>query len=103
MTEYIRAMRESHVCPKCRFNRVLWIAKVPDRGDHGVTHQANIAVTFAGDGFFGEKTGHAGHLGACVCRRCGFTELYTSNIDDIRVDGTYVQEMVGPEPADPYR
>lgn len=97
-------MRESHVCPKCRFNRVLWIAQVPDRGSHAMVHQAHIAVTVVEHRFFGDaNTEHDGRLSACVCRRCGFTELYTSNVEDIPVDGTNVQELVGPEPADPYR
>ena len=96
-------MRESHTCPKCHHNRILRIAKVPDNDGEYSTKNLEIAVTFLGDGFFGEKTGTAGAVSACVCRRCGFTELYTEHPDTVPIDGRYVQELVGPEPETPYR
>jgi predicted nucleic-acid-binding Zn-ribbon protein len=100
-------MRESHVCPKCRFNRVLWIAQVPEAGSR-VDGSANIARTvLRGVGFLGGDTyafSSAGDLSACVCRRCGYTELYTTNVEAIPIDGRLVSELVGPEPSDaPYR
>lgn len=97
-------MRETHVCPKCRHNHILRIAAVPDQdGDHG-TKNFQIAVTFAGKGWFGgDRTSTAGTLYAYVCRRCGFTELYTDAPQSIPVDGHYVEEVVGPEPDAPYR
>ena len=72
-------MRESCVCPKCHHNRILQIAAVPDAdGDNG-TKNLHIAVTFAGQGWLGgDRTTTAGTLSASVCRRCGYTELYTT-------------------------
>jgi hypothetical protein len=62
----------------------------------------HIAVAFAGDGWFDDKTKSAGILTAAVCKQCGYTELYTFDPALIPVDGKYVREVVGPEPA-PYR
>ena len=96
-------MRERHVCPKCQHNHILLISKVPDNDGEYSTKNLKIAVTFLGDGFFGEKLGMAGAVYACVCRRCGFTELYTRHPETIPIDGRYVEELVGPEPETPYR
>jgi predicted nucleic-acid-binding Zn-ribbon protein len=97
-------MRESCVCPKCHHNRILQIAAVPDAdGDNG-TRNLHIAVTFAGRGWLGgDQTTTAGTLSASVCRRCGYTELYTDSPATIPIDGRYVKELVGPEPEGPYR
>jgi len=98
-------MRESHTCPKCRFNRVLWIAEVPDT-DGNLIYPAMIASTvLRGVGFLGgDRQATAGLLSACVCRRCGYTELYTANAGNIPIDGQHISELVGPEPSEtPYR
>jgi predicted RNA-binding Zn-ribbon protein involved in translation (DUF1610 family) len=97
-------MRDSYVCPKCQHNHILKVAAVPDLdGDNGIKN-LNIAVTFAGKGWLGDdKTTTAGTLYAFVCRRCGFTELYTDAPGLIPIDGRYVKELVGPEPEGPYR
>jgi len=97
-------MRETHVCPKCKFNRILRIAAVPDQDGEYSTKNLRIAITFAGKGWFGDdKTSTEGTLSACVCKRCGFTELYTDTPGMITIDGKYVKELVGPEPEGPYR
>ena len=88
-------MRESHVCPKCQHGHILKIAAVPDQdGDHGIKNM-HVAVTFSGTGWLGgDKTTTAGMLYAYVCRRCGFTELYTDAPESIPIDGRYVKEVV---------
>jgi len=97
-------MRESHICPKCRHNRILAIQSVPDDQGAEGTRQAHAALAYDGEGFFGgEKLVVAGLLSSCICRRCGYTELYTTRVEDIPVDGRLVRELVGPEPENPYR
>ena len=96
-------MREKHVCPKCRHNRILMIDAVPFIGPSGAIGHAAIAKTYVGEGFLGEKLGTTGLLSAAVCRRCGFTELYTLAPESIEVDDRYIREVVGPEQNDPYR
>jgi predicted nucleic-acid-binding Zn-ribbon protein len=96
-------MRESHVCPKCRHNHILQIATVPDNDGEYSTKNLQIAVTFLGEGWFGDKLGTGGTVSACVCRRCGYTELYTKRPETLPIDGRYVKELIGPEPEGPYR
>lgn len=99
-------MRKRHVCPKCRHNHILIIEAVPDTGEYSTEiRHLHVAVVFAGDGWFGDKTQTAGKLSACVCRQCGYTELYTRDAPLIPVDGKYVREVVGPKQVDegPYR
>lgn len=98
-------MRTNHLCPKCKYNRILNIANVPDRNGEYADASLRIAFAFVGTGFLGgDKTTPVGHVRACVCRRCGYTELYTDNPETIPVDGRYISELVGPEPSDtPYR
>ena len=40
-----------------------------------------------------------------MCRKCGYTELYTTDAPLIPVDGKYVREVIGPEHGEqsPYR
>ncbi len=96
-------MRQRHVCPKCQHNRILLAAMVPDVDDTGI-RSLHVAAVKVGEGWFaGDKLERAGQLEATVCRRCGYTELYTKSPEQIPVDGTYVRELVGPEPSDPYR
>ncbi|MFT3697064.1 MAG: hypothetical protein QM831_28235 [Kofleriaceae bacterium] len=98
-------MRTNHICPKCKHNRILLVANIPDNdGEYG-DKPLRVAFAFTGTGFFGgDKTTPVGHLRACVCRRCGYTELYVDEPDKIPIDGRYISELVGPEPEDsPYR
>jgi predicted nucleic-acid-binding Zn-ribbon protein len=97
-------MRKQHVCPKCRHNHILLIENVADAGEFSTElRPLHVAIAFKGISFFGnEQLVSAGRLTAAVCKQCGYTELYTAAPALIPVDGKYVREVVGPEPA-PYR
>lgn len=97
-------MRKSHVCPKCRHNKILIIEDVADKGEVSTElRPMHIAIAFTGISFFGnEKREAAGKLSAAVCKGCGYTELHTTDPALIPVDGRYVREVTGPEPT-PYR
>jgi predicted nucleic-acid-binding Zn-ribbon protein len=97
-------MRQSHICPKCHHNHVLLIDKIPDTGEYSTElRELHIATIFVGTSWLGDdKFDRAGKLKACVCRRCGFTELYASMPDQIPIDGLGVREAIGAEPS-PYR
>lgn len=90
-------MQHRHLCPKCGHNHILLIARVAD-GLYSAAKVMNLAIVPFGDAV----TTH-GPLSAATCRRCGFTELYVAHPETIPVDGTYVREVVGPEPTAPYR
>lgn len=42
----------------------------------------------------------AGEVEAAVCKRCGYTELYVRDPEEIPVDGNHVREAVGPTPKE---
>ena len=101
LIEY-RAMVTHRICPKCQHNHILLITNVPDTGEVPSDIRAlHVAVVLQGVDPAGQREfGSAGRLGAAVCRQCGYTELYTNNAGEIPIDGTYVREVVGPEPKD---
>jgi predicted nucleic-acid-binding Zn-ribbon protein len=89
-------------CPKCNHNHVLFVAEVADYSDAGLW-PLNIAIVRNHNASWWNSTkSAAGAVQAYVCRRCGFTELYTKDPESIPVDGTAVREIVGPETS-PYR
>jgi ribosomal protein S27AE len=92
-------MRENLLCPKCGHNHVLLIADVPDSTESGLNpNSLRIAFVTLPKKFLSDETlGRAGHLEAAVCRKCGYTELYTRDPQAIPIDGTHVREGVGPE------
>lgn len=91
-------MRDRHICPKCQHNHILLAVMVPDVDETGI-QSMHVATVKVGEGWLGgAKLGRAGRLEATVCRRCGYTELYTTSPEQIPIDGTYVRELVGPEP-----
>lgn len=89
-------MRQTHVCPKCRNDHLLLVAAVPDTGESADPLPMKVAFAAAKKGFFSDNTlERVGHLEAVVCRRCGYTELYTRDPESIPVDGKNVREVVG--------
>ena len=88
-------MSRTSICPKCDFNEILQVAKVPDVGHGGVIRQLNVATIFRGAGVFDDWKDSAGALSATVCRRCGYTEFYAANPESIPVDGKYVSLTKG--------
>lgn len=91
-------MQQSHTCPKCHHDRILFIRDVLDQGG-GPAHLTHVP----GGTFFGMKTvERAGKQVAYVCRRCGYTEYYTLGAGEIPIDGDIVVELVAP-PKEPYR
>jgi predicted nucleic-acid-binding Zn-ribbon protein len=89
-------------CPKCNHNHVLHVAQVADYTDVGLWPLNIAIVPDPKVGWLGPTRTAMGEVQAYVCRRCGFTELYTRDAGSIPVDGKAVKEIVGPEPA-PYR
>jgi predicted nucleic-acid-binding Zn-ribbon protein len=95
---YAGLMRTAKVCPKCQHNRILLIERMPDMGEvSSEIRELHVATAFVGESYFGnEKLTTVGKLSACVCRKCGYTELYTKDPDKLNIDGRYITELVGP-------
>lgn len=99
-------MKNTHRCPKCQHDRILYIAQVADRfGEHSnaeqsvpmkIAHYQKTVGTVLGVAL--TRTERSGELEAGVCARCGYTELYVKQPGEIIVDGVYVRELVaGPK------
>jgi predicted nucleic-acid-binding Zn-ribbon protein len=111
-------MKISGVCPKCHHHQLLHVKQVADRigklgggaihhgtddaPEPGLFYPWRIARLKNRGGIFSSNVMAAGLVEAYICRRCGFTELYTRNAEDIEVDGDLVREIDGPETG-PFR
>lgn len=112
-------MRNSRCCPKCKHNHILFLTQVADkvgemgtRLDDGLEEGVRTGASYPwriGRVPSGDKSWHsidegtAGLVQAYICKKCGYTELYTRDPQSIPVDGTIVQELVGPEVRGVYR
>jgi predicted nucleic-acid-binding Zn-ribbon protein len=68
-------MRDTHTCPKCSHGEVLFVPQVADRDDRDVIRPLVLHVVE----FDWRADMEFGKLQAYVCRKCGFTEIYTSD------------------------
>ncbi len=92
---YTRAMRKTHICPKCKHNRILLIKEVLDRSGE---YDRNYEMCLVAD-----NSGRHGPLSATMCRQCGHTEFFVQNPESVPHNYSYIKELVGPEPQGPYR
>ncbi len=97
-------MKTTHRCPKCDHDRILYIPQVADRYGEYTKSEQSVPMKIAHiDKPMGQllgmqlkQTTRAGELEAGVCRRCGYTELYTKNPEEIPIDGVNIRELVAP-------
>jgi predicted nucleic-acid-binding Zn-ribbon protein len=98
-------MRRTNICPKCQHNEVLFLREVNDETED-TSERWRIARTKTKEkGTFRDKTvvTITGLVQAYVCRRCGYTELYTKAPERIEPDGKSIELIKGPEPEGPYQ
>jgi DNA-directed RNA polymerase subunit M/transcription elongation factor TFIIS len=74
-------MKSSHVCPKCSHKEILYVPHVSDRDDRDTVRPLVLHVKH-----HDWKDDELGVLQAYVCRKCGYTELYTAKADALPVD-----------------
>jgi predicted nucleic-acid-binding Zn-ribbon protein len=75
-------MRDSHRCPKCQHGEVLFVPQLADRDDRDVIRPLVLHVLE----FDWREDMEFGKIQAYVCRKCGFTELYTAEVSSIPLD-----------------
>jgi predicted nucleic-acid-binding Zn-ribbon protein len=75
-------MRETHRCPKCHHGEVLFVPQLADRDDRDIIRPLVLHVVE----FDWKDDVEFGKIQAYVCRKCGFTELYTAEITSIPLD-----------------
>ena len=75
-------MKNTHVCPKCSHGEVLFIPQLADRDDKDAVRPLVVFVRH----FDWKDDMEVGKLQAYICRSCGFTELYTSDVASLPLD-----------------
>jgi predicted nucleic-acid-binding Zn-ribbon protein len=74
-------MRKSHSCPKCAHDEIMFLPHIADRDDGDRVRALSLHVKH-----HDWKDDELGQLQAYVCRKCGFTELYTARPDALPID-----------------
>ena len=74
-------MRTTHTCPKCGHGEIVYVPRVADRDDRDDVRPLVLHVTH-----LDWKDVEMGTLQAYVCRKCGFTELYTQGAASLPID-----------------
>ncbi len=74
-------MRGSLICPKCANREVLFLPHIADRDDRDNVRPLSLHVKH-----HDWKDDELGQLQAYVCRKCGYTELYTLKADALAID-----------------
>ncbi len=75
-------MRETHRCPKCQHDEVLFVPQVADRDDKLVIRPLTLHIVE----YDWREDAEFGRLQAYVCRGCGYTELYTEKAASLPVE-----------------
>jgi predicted nucleic-acid-binding Zn-ribbon protein len=81
-------MRESETCPKCRSRKLFVVKEVGnEHADYAKTVPLPVAVVTlpTGGGLLGgsAKVVQAGRFEAWVCSKCGLTEWYAHDLEEI--------------------
>jgi hypothetical protein len=90
------------VCPLCRHNEVLrsTLCAITADGEQAAIAVAREEVSREQ----GIVMRARGRIASNMCRRCGFTQLFTSHPDEVPVGSAFGTSLVkGPDPDGPYR
>jgi hypothetical protein len=99
-------MRDSRRCPKCSHHEIVFLPSIPDR--IGSVAGAGTVTSLAigkreVEGWLGPAFEAIGQFAACICRRCGFTELYAWQPELIPVNDIPGAQLLVGKPPSPYR
>lgn len=75
-------MRQTSRCPKCQHDEILFVPQVADRDDQDRVKPLVIHVVE----FDWRDDMEFGRIQAFICRKCGFTELYTKGAERLPAD-----------------
>lgn len=86
-------MRTTHTCPKCKNPEVLFLPQIADRDDDDNVKPLSAHVVH----FDWKDDVEMGKLQAYVCRRCGYTELYTKEAASLSLAKLPGAKLLTPE------
>jgi predicted nucleic-acid-binding Zn-ribbon protein len=69
------------ICPKCGSSEIMSNVKVLDAGHLNSQRPLHAVVQEPQGGTMAD--GRSGHIQAYICSQCGFTELYTDNLENL--------------------
>ncbi len=73
-------MKSSGRCPKCGSTNIIPRVRMIDRGDHNSTNDLQATLQAKTDALlFKEEVKFT--LGAWICSKCGYTELYSTHAE----------------------
>ncbi len=72
-------MRQTSRCPKCSHDEILFVPQIADRDDDLNVKPLVVHVVE----FDWRDDQEYGRLQAYICRKCGFTELYTKGAEQL--------------------
>jgi predicted nucleic-acid-binding Zn-ribbon protein len=74
------------ICPKCSSKEIMANVKVRDWAYRNPKHPLHVAIDEpepADKGMFWIGDGASGEVQAWICSQCGYTELYTDNLEKL--------------------
>ena len=75
-------MKNSRTCPKCNHQEILFLPQLADRDDDDNVRPLVFHVVH----YDWKDDVEVGKIQAYVCRGCGYTELYASDVHKIEPD-----------------
>lgn len=90
-------MRESLECPKCHHDEIVYLPELSDQADFPMSLHAVVRHHP-----FRAPT-RWGKIEAYICKKCGFTELYTREPDKIPLDAVAGARVLSRKDRAPYR
>ena len=90
-------MRDSHRCPKCSHNEIIFVPRLRDTDFDVLTVDSEVKSVWTGE------RERFGQLQAFICSRCGFTEIYTVDPRNIPLSRIPGAKVLVAEPPAPYR
>jgi predicted nucleic-acid-binding Zn-ribbon protein len=73
---------QGSVCPKCRSRDVIPHVRIVDYAHGGTKYDLHVEV-YESPGALLFKGAHSGTLQASICGRCGYTEMYVTNPQEL--------------------
>jgi hypothetical protein len=82
-------MRKIHICPRCDHDEIVYVPQIVDRAGgavHPLALWVGVRRRIEARKEKVEYNAPFGQLSAYVCRRCGYTELYVADVEQLKLE-----------------